>query len=116
MKARILLIGEDEALLQTRAKLLADWETVTVNSTRAITALETQHFDLVVIGHSVPENSAIAVISAAGRLVKPVAILAIRLPGEEDHLGVETHTSDLHESPGWLPKRVSALLAERLDG
>ena len=58
MKQRILLVGEDPHLLATRALLLSEWETETVNSYEAMDKIQTGAFDLVIIGHTVSELGA----------------------------------------------------------
>ena len=113
MKERILLVGEDPTLLATRALLLSDWETETVHTFKAINRIESESFDLVVIGHTVPEVSARVLIWGAKELENPPEILAIRTSRGDDDLGVETHTSDLYESPAWLRERVSEMLTHR---
>ena len=113
MKERILLIGEDPTLLATRSLLLSDWETETVNTLQAMKRIEAETFDLVIIGHTVPENSAKMLIGAAKELKSPPEVLVIRSIGENDDLGVETHPNDLWESPAWLRKSVVELLARR---
>ena len=112
MKERILLVGEDPLLLATRALLLSDWETETVHTFKAINRIESESFDLVVIGHTVPEVSARVLIWGAKELENPPEP-AIRTSGGDDDLGVETHASDLYESPAWLRERVSEMLTHR---
>ena len=113
MKERILLVGEDPSLLATRALLLSDWETETVNASQGMKRIEAETFDLIIVGHTVPEISAKVLIGAAKDLESPPEVLVIRSFGENDDLGVQTHPSDLWESPAWLRKSVVALLARR---
>ncbi len=113
MKERILLVGEDPSLLATRALLLSDWETETVNTFQATKCIEAEIIDLVIIGHTVPKMDAKVIIGAAQRLKPPPEVLVIRSTGENDEYGVETHANDLWESPEWLRKSVVELLTRR---
>jgi CheY-like chemotaxis protein len=113
MKERILLVGEDSHLLATRALLLSDWEIETVNSYDAMDRIRAGAFDLVIVGHTIPELGAKMLIWRIKDLRPPPEILAIRIAVGDDDLEVETHISDLYESPGWLRKRVSEILTGR---
>jgi CheY-like chemotaxis protein len=113
MKQRILMVGEDSLLLATRALLLSDWETETANSYAAMERIYAgAAFDLVIIGHTIPQLGAHLLIDRLREQSSPPEIIAIRI-AEEDDLEVETHISDLYESPGWLRKRVSEILTSR---
>jgi DNA-binding response OmpR family regulator len=114
VKARILIVGEDLALLETRALLLRDWETLTANSSQAKTNVEAQNFDLILLCHTVTEKNARALIQAAALSQSRPLILAISYPGKNSNLGVETHTLNFYESPAWLPTRVAGMMAERV--
>ena len=113
MKQRILLVGEDPHLLATRALLLSEWETETVNSYEAMDKIQTGAFDLVIIGHTVSELGAKMLIWRTKELSSPPQILAIRIVKGDDNLEVETHISDLYKSPVWLRNRVSEILTSR---
>jgi hypothetical protein len=115
MKERILLVGEDSLLLATRALLLSERETETVNSYGAMERC-TAEFDLVIIGHTVPQLGAHLLIDRLKGLSHPPQILAIRISIGDDPLEVETHISDLYESPAWLIERVSEILMARKHG
>lgn len=56
--ATVLLIGEDELLLQTRAAVLRTigLETVCTNTSMVLPLLASRHCDLVVLCHSVPRH------------------------------------------------------------
>lgn len=116
MKERILLVGEEPLLLATRALLLSDWETETVNSYGAMERIRTGNFDVVIIGHTVPQLGAHLLIDRLKELSPAPEILAIRIAIGDDPLEVETHISDLYESPGWLIERARELLAARTVG
>lgn len=114
MKARILLVGEDLSLLETRALLLREWETFTANSLQAKDAVKAKDFHLVLLCHSVAEESARDLIQAATLSPSKPIVLAIRHPGGSEYPGAETHTVNFYESPAWLPTRVAGMLAERI--
>lgn len=114
MKERILLVGEDPLLLATRALLLSDWETETSNSYDAMERIfHGERFDLVIIGHTIPHLGAHILIDRLRELAPSPEILVIRIAKGDDDLEVETHISDLYESPAWLGKRVSEIFRNR---
>jgi hypothetical protein len=113
MKARILIVGEDPALLMTRSLLLKEWETATATSLQANIEVQANDFDLILICQSVTEENIKALIQSMPSSRWHPLILAIRYPGENTDLGVETHVNSPYESPGWLPDRVSEIMAER---
>jgi hypothetical protein len=113
MKAHILVVGEDPALLKSRALLLEDWETSIVSSLEAKAEVKAHDFDLILLCHTVAEKNARELIQEASLSRSTPIVLAIRFPGDDIDLGVETHTVNVYESPGWLPTRVSGLMAGR---
>jgi hypothetical protein len=113
MNQRVLLVGDDEGVLESRALLLQPLETVKSSSSKAPSILFTQSFDVVVIGQSVAVPSAEWIIAAAKSLENPPALLAIRFPNEDLAPGIEVHETNSWQSPGWLKERIMELLAER---
>jgi DNA-binding NarL/FixJ family response regulator len=111
--ARILLVGDHPALLQSRALILKDWETVAVDSGLALSSIHSGSFDIVIIGQTVPTGLALEIISAALALTPPAHVIAIHFPEDDSDLGVETHKTDIGANPGWLRERVAFLLAKR---
>ena len=116
MKERILLIGEEPALLATRASLLSEWETTIAYSWEAIETLQEDRFDLVIISQSVPVERTQEFIRVASTLHATPQVLAIRYPGGRHDLGVETREVDLMEGPAWLGRRVAAMFSQRASG
>jgi len=112
-KARILLVGDDPTLLQTRALILKDWETVAANSKDALSTIHSWPFDIIVVGQTVPVGLATEIIAAAKAADPAAHVIAIRFPEDNSDLGVETHTTDLGTHPSWLRERVAFLLAKR---
>ncbi len=88
-------------------------ETEEVNSYDAMDRIRAEAFGLVIIGHTISELTAKMLIWRIKDLSPPPEILAIRLAMGNDDLEVETHISNLYESPGWLRKRVSEILTGR---
>jgi DNA-binding NtrC family response regulator len=115
MKERILLVGEDPVLLETRALLLSDWETEIKDTHSAIATIATEQFDVVILGQLVTAKNAQLVISSAKEKEPAPEILAIRNGGDSAALGVDTHQIDLLESPAWLKEWVGAALRKRSD-
>jgi hypothetical protein len=113
MKERLLLVGEDPALLATRAFLLAEWQTEIVNTKAALPAMQAKQFDIVIIGQLVSVIETKRLIAEAGKLKPAPSILVIRFIGDDVDLGVETHFANSEESPRWPQDRVARLLAER---
>jgi DNA-binding response OmpR family regulator len=112
MNERILLVGEDPVLMATRAMLLSDWQTTTLNAREASAALSAQSFDLVVLCQTVPDADVKQLIATAQRKQPSAAILAISR-GVRSYLGVRTENLNLGKGPEWLRKRVAEMLAER---
>jgi DNA-binding response OmpR family regulator len=81
---RILSISYDEALLQTRAMLLRGqgFDVVSAKGfSAALSACETGSFDLVILGHSIPQEDQQQIIKQL-RAVCGTPILALRRPNE----------------------------------
>jgi hypothetical protein len=114
MNQRVLLVGDDEAVLATRALLLQPLETVKSCSSDALDILLTQPFGVVVIGQSVERPSADWIIAAAKSLENSPALIAIRFPNEGLAMDVEVHETNSWKDPGWLKERVVELLKQRL--
>jgi DNA-binding NtrC family response regulator len=112
-KARILIVGDDPTLLQTRALILKDWETISSTSAEALSAVHSGSFDIIVVGQTVSTGLALEIISAAEASTPAAHVIAIRFPDDDSDLGVETHTTDLGAHPSWLRERVAFLLAKR---
>jgi DNA-binding NtrC family response regulator len=114
MLEHILLVGEDPLLLRTRAMLLSDWQVSTGQTREAQELLQSRSFDAVILGQLVPAGKVAELIELSKSLRPAPAILLIRYPEDRTSFDVETHTTDQHQSPGWLRERVAALLKERV--
>jgi hypothetical protein len=113
MNERILIVGDDSLILDTRAMLLQPLETVKSTSHGAVATLLSQPFAVVIIGQTVPGPIAQELILAARSLDSPPALIAIRFPSQMTGLDVEIHETGSWKSPGWIKERVMELLAER---
>ena len=82
MKERVLLVGDDSLILDTRAMLLQPLETVKSPSRGALATLLGEPFAVVIIGQTVPGPVAQELIMAARSLDLPPALIAIRFPNE----------------------------------
>ena len=112
MKERILLVGEDALLLETRAMILAEWQTVKSN-TSEFRAHAEKWFDVVILCHSVPLETAKAAIARIEQLDGGPSVLTIRHLEESEVLDGDVHLLNLYESPGWLRDHVARLLASK---
>jgi len=113
MKERILLVGEDRILLETRALLLAEWSATIASTKEALATIEQEPFDIVIIGQLVPEPAITQLIIAARKSSSAPAMLVIRFPGEEKDFGVEVQTTDSWDNPGWLRASVARMISKR---
>ena len=106
---KILLVGDDESLLITRALLLSEWNTLAVNSKGAPEALK-KPCDLMVLCQTVPLLNALTIIDLAKRLHPSPIMFALRFPEDSQQLGVKVHLVNSHDNPGWFRERVAELL------
>src|ERR1700761_5733822 len=91
MDDHILLVGENSALLATRAMLLSDWNTVSASPSEALSLLQADSFDGIVLCHSVRTDEANALIVLANKSLPQPAILSIRVPGDPELAGAVHH-------------------------
>ena len=110
---RILLIGEDYALMETRALLLSSWKTSISSSRDALDVMRQEKFDLIIIGQLVNFLKAADLIKEARAQAPPPKVLAIRFPGDPDSLGVETHILNSPDKPSWLIDKVVKMIGVR---
>ena len=89
MKAAILIVGDDLALLETRAALLKAWHVSTVTPEHAIEAIRSTAYDLMIFCQTVPDATAQTLIEQAYEINPGIAILALKHPGQERILDAE---------------------------
>ena len=107
----ILSISYDESLLRTREWLLrASGFTVTsaLGFTEAAAHCRNSDFDLVIVGHSIPQHDRIALVEQVRRH-NHTRILSLRKQGEELISGVD-HWVESSEGPDVLIAAVKAAL------
>ena len=109
MRAAILLVGEYQPLLNTRAQLLSDWEVVTTDPRGAPDALRGRQYDLLIFCQSVSDSTAGTLITLATKLHPDIKVLAISYDGEERRLGASTLAFDIYK-PELLRDAVARLL------
>jgi DNA-binding NtrC family response regulator len=114
VKERIFLVGDDDpTLLRTRVYMLEDWQTTTANTREAEAAMTTQPFDLLIIGQTVPDETAKSLIALANTLHPPATTLVIcGIAGSDRHFGTATYRIDL-TNPGGFRSAVARLLDSR---
>ncbi len=110
MQAAILLVGEYQPLLNTRAQLLSDWEVVTIEARGALEALTERPYDLLIFCQSVPDSTVGELIAQATKLHPYIKVLALSYDGEPRRLGATTFTSDIYK-PELLRNAVARLLS-----
>ena len=114
MNQRVLIVGDDEGVLESRALLLNPLGVAISSSSDAVAILFSQSFDVVVICQSVSVPNAEWIIAAARSLANPPALMAIRFPNEDLAVNVEVHETNSWQGPGWLKERVVELLAQKM--
>lgn len=114
----ILLIGEDEFLLETRAAVLRSTgaEMVCTDVSQAIPALERKNFDLAILCHSIPGpvcQTLVEVIRQNWPSIRILLVSAVRSWEMEERAdGVDVCAPD----PGHLIARTIELLGRRKPG
>jgi DNA-binding NtrC family response regulator len=114
VKERIFLIGDDDpVLLRTRVYMLEDWQTTTANTREAEAAIKAQPFDLLIIGQTVPDETAKSLIALANKSHPPATTLVIcGIAGFDRRFGTATYRIDL-TNPGGFRSAVARLLDSR---
>jgi DNA-binding response OmpR family regulator len=114
MAARILNISFDESLLRTRHLLLESQGYVVTSTLRfedALDSCRSQSFELVIIGHSIPEPQKQQFISAL-RSVCSTPILTLHRHNE-GHLQAADYDFDASAGPAQLTKTVQRVLSRK---
>jgi len=111
MVAAILIVGDDAALLQTRADLLREWQVSTSTSRQAFQAIHAAAYDLVIICQTVSDTAAGQVIDRARKMNAYVLALVISQIGQERNLTAELFEVQLRD-PDRLRRVVTHLLQQ----
>lgn len=110
---KILLVGQDFRLLATRAAVLAKTSASVVccNAIEALTVLETEAFDLVVLCHSLSGNQISVITELVHRrwLETRILLVVSRVSQERLYNGVEFDATSLPD-PNRLIRRTAELL------
>jgi DNA-binding response OmpR family regulator len=109
MKAAILIVGDDPALLETRAALLKAWHVSTTTSEHAIEAIRSTDHDLIIFCQTIPDEVAQTLIGRAREMNPNFATLALKHPGQERTLDGELFEVQISK-PGQLLSVVDRLL------
>jgi DNA-binding NtrC family response regulator len=109
MTAAILIVGDDPALLETRADLLKAWQVSTTTSRHAVEEVRSKFCDLMIFCQTISDETAQTLINQARELNPAVRTLAIHVSGQERDVDAELYEIEL-QNPGRLPSVVARLL------
>jgi CheY-like chemotaxis protein len=109
MTAAILIVGDDPALLETRADLLKAWQVSTTTSRHAVEEIRSKFYDLMIFCQTISDETAQTLINQARELNPAVRTLAIHVSGQERDFDAELYEIEL-QNPGRLPSVVARLL------
>jgi DNA-binding NtrC family response regulator len=112
----ILSVSYDESLLHTRHWILetAGFKvTSALGFTQATNYSQTGHFDLVIIGHSIPREDKEALLKVV-RNHKDIPVLSLRRVGDAPLPGVD-HAIETWDGPEALLTAVRHLLSKKPD-
>jgi CheY-like chemotaxis protein len=109
MKAAILIVGDDAALLETRADLLKTWQVSITPSRDAVEEIRSKVYDLMIFCQTVPDEITRTLIHQAREMNPTVKTLAIHVTGQERDLDAELYEIQLQD-PGRLLSAVALLL------
>jgi hypothetical protein len=110
MKARILIVGEDEMLSYTRAELLREWGVVTTDSVGALAAMRVRRYDLLIFCQTMPDSTARTMIAEANELYPGIKSLAICEEWQDRELDALRHTVE-PTNPESLRMTVASILS-----
>src|ERR1700677_1916327 len=109
MTEAILIVGDDPALLETRADLLKAWQVSTTTSRHAVEEIRSKFYDLMIFCQTISDETAQTLINQARELNPTLKTLAIHLSGQERDVDAELYEIQL-QNPGRLPRVVACLL------
>lgn len=108
LKARILLVGDDDILMETRKLLLSNWEVSTMKIRSALAAPPAEPFDLLILCQTVRTPDVERFL--ANRSKYASEILVIRGPNDSDNFPALIHSIDLLQRPVELIDQVRGML------
>lgn len=109
MRVKVLIIGDDPVLTQSRVELLRDWRPSASNSTQAPDLIREIVPDLLIICQTVPDEKAKELVASARALNPRVLVLAVCLYNEQRDFDAERFEVQL-DNPGALGIAVAELL------
>jgi DNA-binding response OmpR family regulator len=109
MTAAILIVGDDPALLETRADLLKAWQVSTTTSRHAVEEVRSKFCDLMIFCQTISDETAQTLINQAREMNSTVKSLAIHVSGQERDVDAELYEIQL-QNPGRLLSAVARLL------
>jgi hypothetical protein len=113
MNEKILLIGDDAALLTARALVLSEWQTEIATPREASGVMSQERFDLVILGKLRSQDQTEALIRQVWGLHPVTSLLVIRFEEDLDNVGVQPKDALELSKPGWLRQRVAKRLIAR---
>jgi CheY-like chemotaxis protein len=109
MTAAILIVGDDPALLGTRADLLKAWEVSTANSRQVVGEVRSKAYDLIILCQTIPDETAQMLIHLAREMNPTVKALVIHVSGQERNVDAELYEIQL-QNPGYFLDVVARLM------
>src|SRR5580704_15142382 len=109
MTAAILIVGDDPALLGTRADLLKAWRVSTTSSRQAAEEIRSKAYDLIILCQTIPDEAAQTLIHLAREMNPAVRALAIHVSGHERNVDAELYEIQL-QNPGYFLDVVARLM------
>jgi DNA-binding NarL/FixJ family response regulator len=116
MDEKILAVGNDEALLLTRAALLGTrWSVLTAGSEDMWELLQKEKFKVLVLCHSFADDEAISLVNLVRQKYPTLQILALETSvGSADHLNA-TATAVSTDGPLEMFQKIEVLLESKRD-
>ena len=109
MTAAILIVGDDPALLDTRADLLKAWQVSTTTSRYAVEEIGSKSYDLMIFCQTVSDETTQTLINQAREMNPTLKALAIHVSGQERDVDAELYEIQL-QNPGRLLSAVARLV------
>jgi DNA-binding response OmpR family regulator len=109
MTAAILIVGDDPALLETRADLLKTWQVSTTTSKDVVEEVRSKLYDVIIFCQTISDERAQTLIKQARELNPSVKALAIHVSGQERDVDADLYEIQLQD-PGRLLSVVARLM------
>jgi DNA-binding NarL/FixJ family response regulator len=109
MRAKVVIVGDDLMLTETRVGLLADWQPSASTSLQASDSIRSIAPDLLILCQTVPDENARELIETARALNPSVRVLAVCRYAQKRDVEAERFEVKLND-PGALRVAVANLL------